>query len=135
MFKRSPAAVVGRGELDLRLRAHPPAAGVRCERRDTSISVNQSPFASSRQLAAGSIPKAGEILVIEPTTGDVAPQEVRTVTSVTGTGPFTINFSGGGLVRSHATGTRCELGIKDYDARNIVNPLIDACAQEFDGTC
>jgi hypothetical protein len=101
---------------------------------DTSISVNQSPFASSRQLAAGSIPKAGEILVIEPTPGDVAPQEVRTVTSVTGTGPFTINFSGGGLVRSHATGTRCELGIKDYDARNIVNPLIDAGAQEFDGS-
>jgi hypothetical protein len=98
----------------------------------TSISVNQSPLSTSRQLAAGSVPKAGEFLVIDPQPGDVAPQEVRVVTSVTGTGPFTINFSGGALASTHASGTRCELGGKDYDVRNVEGPWISSVAAEFD---
>jgi hypothetical protein len=98
----------------------------------TSIAVNQSPNTFSRQLLAGSVPKAGEILVIEPTEGNASPQEVRTVTSVTGTGPFTINFSGGALANTHVVGTRCELGVKDYDIRYVTNAWMDSVMAEFD---
>jgi hypothetical protein len=95
----------------------------------TSIAVNQSPFSGSRQLLAATVPKAGEILVIDVG----ASQEVRTVTSVTGTGPFTINFSGGALVGTHVVGSRCELGIKDYDVRSILNPnWLEPVRAEFD---
>jgi hypothetical protein len=99
----------------------------------TSVLVTQSPLSNGRQITAGSIPKAGENIVIEPQPGDVSPQEVRVVTSVTGaSAPFTINFSGGALANTHAVGTRVELGVSDYEIRNIFNPWIVSVKQEFD---
>lgn len=100
----------------------------------TSVQVTQSPVSTSRQIAATpQVPKAGEFIVINPQPGDVSPQEVRTVTTVTGaSAPFTINFSGGGLSNTHASGTRVELGVKDYDCRNVLNPWTASVKGEFD---
>jgi hypothetical protein len=63
----------------------------------TSISVNQSPLSGSRQLCSRIGSEGRRVPRHRPAAGGRSPQEVRTVTSVTGTGPFTINFSGGAL--------------------------------------
>jgi hypothetical protein len=108
---------------------------------DTFVTVYQG-TTGYRQLLAGSIPAVGEYVRVG--VGGVN-EETKIVSSVTGTGPFTINFDaaspgGSGLVNAHTTSEYVEIGIKDSDlrpdpttSRPTASAQVDSVISEFDG--
>lgn len=94
----------------------------------SSISVAQSDLGGGRQIDdSPQYPAAGDTITLAPGTAN---EETKTVTTVAGSGPFTINFSGT-LAHTHASGVKVEGGIKDSDLPTM-NGWADELLAEFD---